>query len=186
MTKINNEKFFTKYRDIFGSLTQSQVDGLNFLLDEFNKSEIFDTKAKIAYTLATIYHETARTFQPIKEIGKGRNKKYGQIYYGRGYVQLTWISNYQKFAELLGIDLINNPDLALLKEYAFKIMELGMSKGYFTGKKLTDYFNGEDYYFGVKKENGKKTSPRQMINGFDCAELIGDYADKFFSIIEFE
>ena len=33
---------------------------------------------KVAYVLATIYHETWYTFRPIKEKGEGRGRKYGQ------------------------------------------------------------------------------------------------------------
>ncbi|TOE35570.1 hypothetical protein CGJ43_25525, partial [Vibrio parahaemolyticus] len=57
----------------------------------------------LAYVLATTYHETGHTMKPIEEWGKGQGRPYGepdpetgQTYYGRGYVQLTWLANYIK------------------------------------------------------------------------------------------
>jgi hypothetical protein len=74
----------------------------------------------IAYQLATTYHEAGHTFQPIAEFGKGRGHPYGvpdpatnQTYYGRGDVQLTWKRNYELFGQNLGLDLVNQPDLAM-------------------------------------------------------------------------
>jgi putative chitinase len=36
----------------------------------------------------------------------------GQLFRGRGYVQLTGRANYAKFGPIVGVDLISNPDLA--------------------------------------------------------------------------
>lgn len=40
-----------------------------------------------------------------------RNVEDGGKYYGRGYIQLTGYGNYQRYAKLSGIDIINKPDL---------------------------------------------------------------------------
>jgi len=171
------EQFFAKYRDNFGSLSQRQVDGLNVLLPEMGSDTTIDDIRWFAYMMATAYHETAHTFQPIEEIGKGRGRPYGipdpttgQIYYGRGLVQLTWKRNYQKLSDLLGLDLVNHPELALQPGTAYKIMSLGMTRGLFTGKKLADYLNVEkaDY-----------VDARRIINGLDRAHLIAGYSEKF-------
>src|ERR1700722_20630129 len=86
--------------------------------------------------------------QPIEEYGKGRGMPYGkpdpttgQVYYGRGFVQLTWERNYKTMTDLLGVDFVNHPDLALELDNATNIMFIGMIKGLFTGKSLGDYFN---------------------------------------------
>lgn len=136
----------------------------------------------VAYILATVKHETAHTYLPIAEYGFGKGKSYGekdpltdQIYYGRGYIQLTWKENYAKFGQLLGLDLINNPDLALEPDNAYNIMILGMTKGLFTGKKLRDYINDEkiDYL-----------NARRIINGTDQAQLIAGYAQDFENLLK--
>lgn len=185
MTVIYN---WDKLRSSFGRFTQKQVDGLNAVLDAGNKAGL--SKAHIAYMLATAWHETAKTMQPIREYGKGRGRRYGtnididgsryqgllHIYYGRGYVQLTWLTNYKIMGKLLGVDLVNNPDLALDHKIAADIMVLGMTQGRFTGKKLSDYIK-----HGARAEF---IQARRIINGMDKAGLIADYAVKFMSALE--
>lgn len=160
--------FFDIVRLKFGPLNQGQVDGITTLL---NLSAGLPLPHR-AYILATAWHETARTMQPITEIGKGKGRLYGvpagpykQIYYGRGYVQLTWLQNYQKAAQIAGQDLVQYPDLALRPDIAGQIAISGMTGGWFTGKKLSDYSD----YVGM----------RHVINGTDQASLIAGYAQHF-------
>ncbi|HSH18312.1 MAG TPA: glycoside hydrolase family 19 protein [Candidatus Saccharimonadales bacterium] len=71
------------------------------------------------YAFATINPETSAAL-PIAEIG-GSKARYAP-YYGRGYVQLTWFDNYKKAGKALGLDLVNNPDLAMEPRNAARIM----------------------------------------------------------------
>ncbi len=131
----------------------------------------------VAYLLATVRHETAFTFAPVEEYGKGAGRPYGvpdpqtgQTYYGRGYVQITWRGNYQKFSKLVGIDLDNHPDKALDPSVAYKIASYGMVHGSFTGVGFGKYINpqGCDY-----------VNARRIINGTDCSDAIAGYAEAF-------
>jgi predicted chitinase len=90
---------------------------------------------------------------------------------GRGYVQLTWKSNYEKFGDALHINLVGNPDLALNPTYAGQIIDLGMRKGMFTGVSLSHYINGshQDFY-----------NARRIINGTDKAQEFADRATKIY------
>ncbi len=67
--QLNRKTFFDEYRDIFGSLSQDQVDGLGFLLTAFEDDNRWVDTREIAYALATIKHETANTYHPIYEGG---------------------------------------------------------------------------------------------------------------------
>lgn len=180
--KFNDDKFFDGYREQFGPLSQQQVNGLSELLICIEDDQALTDVRWIAYMLATTYHETAHTFHPIAEYGKGRGRSYGtpdpvtgQTYYGRGYVQLTWKRNYKLFADELGIDLVHQPDLAMEPETAYKIMSQGMRGGMFTGKSLGHYIseNGCDF-----------VNARKIINGLDKATTIASYADRFVKILE--
>ncbi len=160
------KEFFDQARRSFGGFKQDQVDGIN---------AIFDATAGLpiqhrAYIMATAWHETAETMQPIAEYGKGRGKaygkpgKYGQAQYGRGYVQLTWDANYERAdRELnLGGALLKDFNLAMRPDIAAKILVRGMVEGWFTGKKLADYSNYRDM--------------RRIVNGTDKASTIAAYA----------
>ncbi|UII76529.1 hypothetical protein LV716_01700 [Flagellimonas sp. HMM57] len=182
---INRTFFFDyiRHRLHFGRLSQKQVNGYTLLLDYWETNQLKDTRW-LAYVLATTYHETDKTIRPIAEYGKGKGREYGkrdpdtgQIYYGRGYVQLTWKENYSKYSDILGIDLVNNPDLALDQNVATEILFHGMVNGIFTGKKLMDYFNANtsDWY-----------NARKIVNGNDKKFIIGDYGKEFFAAISFD
>ena len=157
-------------RVFHGTMTASQVAGLNTMLERWTAGYATRDKRWLAYCLATAHHETAATMQPIDEWGGGRGRPYGvcdpvtrQTYYGRGDVQLTWKYNYAKQGKRLGIDLVNHPELAKVPTTAAAIMFEGMIAGDFTGKKLGDYFT---------PELEDPLNARRIINGMDCAELI--------------
>jgi putative chitinase len=48
----------------------------------------------------------------------------GYRFRGRGPIQITGRANYKKYGDLLGVDLVGNPDLAAKSEYAFRIAAL--------------------------------------------------------------
>ena len=178
---------FSIVRKAFGALSASQVDEIIFLIGEFDKDKSI-TYAQAAYMLATVWHETASTMLPISEYGKGKGRKYGQkydidgsiyrgldhIYYGRGYVQLTWLSNYVLATKKISTDFVNNPDLVMQKEYAVKILIQGMKDGWFTGRKLSDHINQS------KKDY---VNARRIINGTDKAQKIANEAIIFESAL---
>lgn len=163
---------FSKIRQsLFSKLTQSQVDGLNAVLQAINDYKLQD-KRQAAYIFATAYHETAKTMQPITEQGSDsylKSKPY-YPYIGRGYVQLTWKDNYRKFSTLTGFNLVQQPELACRPAIAAQIMMQGMAKGLFTGKRLSDYINS------IKCDY---VNARRIINGTDRADDIAGYANSF-------
>ena len=46
----------------------------------------------------------------------------GYRYRGRGYIQITGITNYKAYSDVLKIDLVTNPDLALREDIAILIV----------------------------------------------------------------
>ena len=128
---------------------------------------------QLAYVLSTAIGES--NLRPIKEyrakagtaLYNIQNKYWGTGFYGRGYVQLTWKSNYEKFGKLLNVNLVGSPDLALRADIAGKIICIGMTRGLFTGVGLNTYF-----------ASGKAdwTNARRIINGISNASQFGDRA----------
>ena len=199
MTKLANPGAFfaaLKTSRILGStLEQSEVDGLNVLTTASGDAG-WGPKFT-AYALATAYHETAGTMQPIRERGgpqyltnaydvrgdnPARAKRFGNTtpgdgvrYCGRGYVQLTWRSNYDKLGNLLGYPLAGNPDLAMRPDIAAQILVRGMADGLFTGKKLADYITNAKCDF---------VGARRIINGTDKAAKIAGHAETFLAALK--
>ncbi len=196
--KFDRKKFFTEYKKAsFGKLKQGQVDGLEALLGSIEKDTNITLIREAAYMLATVKIECAHTFKPITEYGstarfkrlygyrtrKGRelgNNRAGDgaKFRGRGYVQITGRANYKRMTQKLGLsgsnNLVNNPKSSLNPKIAYQIMSLGMRKGYFTGKKLSNYITASktDY-----------RNARRIINGTNKAKTIAGYAVKFEKIL---
>jgi hypothetical protein len=182
---IDRAAFFDAVRQepFGGYLSQRQVDGLNYLLDVWEMHFPDKDIRWLAYALATAFHETATTMEPIEEFGRGGANSYaqatgpyGQCYYGRGYVQLTWEENYVKGEERLareyGVEcpMHRYPFRMLEHEPAALVLYDGSIEGWFTGSRLGEYFNDtlEDPY-----------NARQVINGLDKAEVIAEYYRSF-------
>lgn len=187
--KIDRQKFFAAYEAAFGAITRPERrTGLDTLLGAAEGDPQITDIRWLAYMLATVKHECADRWQPIEEFGKGKGLKYGvsvtvkdaqgneftNVYYGRGYVQLTWDWNYKAMGEKLNNRLLYEPQLALEPEVAYKIMSVGMRHGSFTGKSLSKYINDQQCDY---------VNARRIINGTDQAQRIAGYATKLEAIL---
>lgn len=183
-------------------LTQGEVDGCNAIIQACGKAgwPLADT----AYGLATAYHETAGTMQPVKENGgtayfmrmyditgarPEKARELGNLtpgdgakYAGRGLPQITGKRNYQLANDKLhalgmlkeGEDLVANPDLALRPDIAAAIMVYGMREGWFTSRDLDDDLPRE-----AAATLQQFIKSRDIINGTDKAEKIAGEAMVF-------
>jgi putative chitinase len=154
--------------------------------------EVWTDGRHAAYALATAYHETGYPlngklvrFAPVTEYGtRPYFNKYepetkigdrlgntepgdGYLFRGRGFVQITGRANYAKFSEIVGHDLIADPDKALDPATAYIILREGMMRGFFTGKALPRYIS-----YGLCDY----INARRVINGLDRAEQIARIA----------
>lgn len=178
---MNRAKFFSSVRaSLFGGkLEQHEVEGCEAVINAFEAAGLTNPNW-LAYMLATVFHECAGKMQPIEEYGKGKGREYGkpvgpfkQVYYGRGFVQLTWLDNYKRAEDELGQPFVEHPELALDQKHAADIMIKGMTQGWFTGKRLAQYFNSKN----------DPVEARRIINGTDKAKLIAGYHAKFLTAI---
>lgn len=156
-----------------GRMDQQQVDGVGFILDQWEKAHPAGDDRWLAYCLATAKWETAHTMRPVRE-GLNASDAWRQAnlryypFYGRGYVQLTWRANYERYG------IAATPDRALEPALAAHIMFDGMVNGRFTGKKLADYFD---------HDTDDAVNARRIINGTDKAVEIAAIHGAFLEAI---
>lgn len=125
--------------------------------------------------MATINVETARTFRAIAEYASGVayegrvdlgnvNVGDGVKYKGRGFIQLTGRANYNHYGQVLGIDLVNHPELALQTDVAAKIFAQ-----YFKDRACNVACDNQDWVQARKLVNGG-------LNGYDRFwKVVSDY-----------
>lgn len=196
MFKFNKQIFWTEYKRQFartphGTEKQATENLLSYIESDPNLERI----EWGAYLLGTMRNEVGSNMLPIKEIKAAPNtdiwklyqsKYWNTGYYGRGYAQLTWKGNYQKFSKLLGLGdrLVTEPDLVLQPEIGYKILSLGCVNGLFrtrpkkaggTPYKLSDFLTA------TKKDY---VSARNIVNGvsgkaFTWALRVGDFSQKY-------
>lgn len=175
---INRKVFFDTIRpDQFdGALSAGQVEGCERILAY--REEVWPGMPdnELAYLLGTVKWETGHSMQPVEEgfpMTGARLRAFQKSlryypFYGRGLVQITHATNYEKF----GIKAA--PAKALEWPTALDICFRGMILGMFTGKRLSDYFapDREDWL-----------NARRIVNGTDQAERIADIARGFYAAI---
>jgi putative chitinase len=198
MIQFDRKTYFDMVRDslFYGKMAQQQVDGMEFILDTWEDTRAGQDVRWLSYELATTIHETASTMMPIEEYGKGKGQPYGipdretgEAYYGRGFVQLTWIDNYRAMTPIVNpmfpstaIDLVKNPAQALIPQVAAAIMFEGMERGSFRkGQTLSRYFDEDtdDPYTAREIINGDKKVIPSWSGGVSIGKLIAGYHGKF-------
>ena len=132
------------------------------VLAALKERDILDKLTLIA-AIATIGVETGG-FRPIHEIGgteyftkmyEGRSDLGntapgdGARYHGRGFIQLTGRDNYRKYGDKLGVDLENDPDLALEPEVSARVLAL-----YFWQREIDIAAHAQDWSKVRKLVNG--------------------------------
>jgi len=143
------------------------------------------SQEQTAYVLATATHENNLGFFP-EELSSGAQYEGrsdlgnnqpgdGVRFKGRGYVQITGRRNYADWSQRLGIDLVNNPELAADKDIAAQILVIGMRDGTFTGRSLGQYVNENQSDF---------TNARRVVNGTDKASLFAGTAQRYNGALE--
>ena len=200
---MNMKVFFDEVRTslFWGRLRQSQVNAILKIFKNWETHGDGDNR-KLAYILASVYHETGSRMAPVretfaksdrearenlKELVRKRGQDsavaryslptgpYGLIYYGRGGIQTTWIYNYRKWNDVLNMDFVKNPNLMLDPDISARVAVQGMMEGLFSGVALDRYFNSTI---------DDPVNARRVVNGTDRQNTIAEYHYKFLEAIE--
>lgn len=199
--QIDRDAFYDAIRESLfrGRLKRTEVEGMDAILDGWERDFPGGDPDWLAYALGTTFHETARTMRPIEEFGKPAyfERRYGVAgddperarrmghtrpgdghrYRGRGFVQLTWKVNYAAMEAFLAkrgrtARLVDHPDLAKDPGVATDILLHGMARGLFTGRRFAHYF---DPATGRRDWRGA----RAIVNGRDRAGDVARHAEAF-------
>jgi hypothetical protein len=199
---FNHKIYFDSVREdpFGGSLSQEQVDGQEAILTGWERHLDGRDIRFLAYMLATTYHETAASMQPIEEY-HGSQQPYGkpdpetgECYYGRGFVQLTHRDNYARADEEAGWEGDDSceyhADNALDLQKAGRIMWFGMSEGWFRADDkgphtLSRYFSNthDNAYDAREIINGDKKTVPGWSNGVSIGNLVKGYHEEFLSAL---
>lgn len=187
-----------------GRLATGQVAGVERLLKAWDKLPVSDLRL-LAYAMATSFHETNHTMQPVRETlanstaqaiarldsayAKGqlkqvkkpywRKDKDGIAWFGRGDVQLTHQANYLRMEKITGIPLTKDPDLALDPDNSAVILFEGLLSGESGRGDFTKY-KLEDFF---NETTNDPIGARKVVNGTDKAKLIAGYYQNFLDAI---
>lgn len=104
-----------------------------------------------------------------------RKDEHGQSWLGRGLVQCTHKSNYERAERSTGLPFTSNPELMLEIVPAVNVMIRGMAEGWFTTQSLAEYFDHDS-------EDWKNA--RQIINGNESDTKVAGYAQAFYAALQ--
>ncbi|TPK15153.1 hypothetical protein FJ872_19330 [Mesorhizobium sp. B2-5-9] len=187
---MDRAKFYATFRNNLGSLTQPNVVGFELFLSEGERRQ--EPINRLAYVLATVWWETGKTMQPVREaywVGNGneavaenwrRTHLRYYPFYGRSYPQFTWEANYRKASDTWNtkyrgdgpvVDFVKSPDLIMNPTYGVPLTFDAMEHGWFTGRDLADYIDTADESDAEDLREFKEA--RRIVNGVDRANDIG-------------
>lgn len=208
---MNLNVFFTYIRNapFGGRLTQSQVDGINAILESWKTYGVSDNRF-LAYTLATVYWETGQKMQPVEE-----NLSYTTAeqllktfpkYFGSVETAIPYLRNPRKLANhvyggRLGNDRINDGWLFrgrglcqitgrvnyrkfAIEENPDYALDLKYSIYLTFAGMLNGLFTGKSLSDFFNESVNDPVGARRVVNGTDKASLIANFHTNFLDAIE--
>lgn len=200
---LNRKPFYDSLRaKLFGGkISGAQVAGIERLLNTWEEFYSTGSRNELAYDLATSFHETGATMQPITELGpRSYFDKYepgtklgvrlgntikgdGYKFRGQGDVQNTGRRNAayssRKLNETFGlnVDFVNHPETRGDPVLSAHCLFLGNRQGWWTGRNILQFVDDKDE--SDAEDLREWTNARAVVNGTDRAATIAGYALKF-------
>lgn len=157
------------------------ADYFPFIVSAMQEFEITSYLRESAF-LAQLAHESGElkymeelasgsAYEGRKDLGNTQPGD-GKRYKGRGPIQLTGRSNYQKFGTLLGLDLINNPTVAATKEVGFRIAGL-----FWKSHGLNELADQQAFEMITRRINGGLNGQPDRLKYYNRAKQVLDKGD---------
>lgn len=157
----------TQLRQIMPNVPAAKVAQFLPHLNDAMAEYGIDSAARASAFLAQLAHESGefrwmeeiwgpttaqRRYEPVTELARRLGNVQpgdGRRYKGRGPIQLTGRANYQRFGQLLGIDLVAQPERAAEPGVAFRVAAL-----YWANRGLNELADRADFREITRRING--------------------------------
>ena len=144
-----------------------------------------DAPPRMAAFLAQLAHESGqfrfmeeiwgptaaqRRYEPPSDLARRLGNTQpgdGKRFKGRGPIQITGRFNYKKYGDLLGVDLISNPDLAATPQIAFQTAGL-----YWRSNGLNELADRQDFITITRRINGGLNGLADRQKYYDIAKNV--------------
>jgi predicted chitinase len=98
------------------------------------------------------YYRSTNGKKNYFDLGTDKN---GMAYFGRGLIQLTGKSNYDKYGKLIGVDLVEDGGKAMIPKNSYRIASEYFNRKRGSAKKsVNDYANEGDFAMARKRVKG--------------------------------
>jgi hypothetical protein len=171
-------------------LKESQVTGCEGIIEAFRTHAPHGTREQLAYILATAYHETGFTMEPVREaFGESdadtkrklqasfdagklewvKSDYWSDGFYGRGLVQLTHKRNYdgplrQAVRDRFNVDILQHPDLLIER---FDVSAFVLIEGMMRNMTLKGDFTADALEDHVNEKKVDFINARRVVNPSD-------------------
>lgn len=155
------------------------VEGVSKYLTKFSDFYDVNTKLRMAHFLAQAAHESGH-FRTLEEYASGDAYDTrtdlgntpavdgdGRRYKGRGIFQVTGKANYKKYGDLIGVDLVANPEIASHADISVKT-----ALEYWRSHKLNAKADLDDIVEITKAINGGKNGLVERITYLEKAKKL--------------
>lgn len=146
---IQNDKNITNINEVAYLLATAKVES-DYSLQRW-EADYLCGKAGVPYQnkpcdkALNYYRSTSGGKRNYYTLGTDKN---GLPYFGRGLIQLTGKANYEKYGDLIGVNLVDNGDKALVPINSYNIASTYLTERTFK------YVNKGDLYYARKSVNG--------------------------------
>ena len=148
LTYIQNDKHITTINQVAYLLATAKIES-DYSLQRW-EADYLCGKAGVPYKnkpceKALNYYRSTAGKKNYYTLGTDKN---GLPYFGRGLIQLTGKANYEKYGKLIGVNLVDDGDKAIIPKNSYDIASE------YLNERTWKYVNKGDLYWARKSVNG--------------------------------